>query len=112
MISGRGWAVGIAVMQMKVAFWSRASSAVRRAARALPFLVAILATVPVQAQDAAVKPRQKIGLVLEGGGALGLAHIGVLQWLYEHHVPVDRITGTSMGALVGALYASGKSPAE
>jgi NTE family protein len=56
--------------------------------------------------------RPVIGLALEGGGALGLAHIGVLQWMEEHHVPVDRITGTSMGALVGALYASGKSPAE
>jgi NTE family protein len=56
--------------------------------------------------------RPVIGLALEGGGALGLAHIGVLQWLEEHHVPVDRLSGTSMGSLVGALYASGKNPAE
>jgi NTE family protein len=56
--------------------------------------------------------RPVIGLALEGGGALGLAHIGVLEWLEEHHVPVDRIAGTSMGALVAGLYASGKSPAE
>jgi NTE family protein len=47
--------------------------------------------------------------VLEGGGALGLAHIGVLRWLEENHIPVDRLAGTSMGAFVGALYASGKS---
>ena len=47
--------------------------------------------------------RPSIGLSLEGGGALGLAHIGVLQWLEEHHIPVDRISGTSMGALVGAF---------
>lgn len=62
----------------------------------------------------AVQPpnRPAIGLALEGGGALGLAHIGVLQWLDEHHVPVDRLAGTSMGALVGALYATGHSPAE
>jgi len=53
--------------------------------------------------------RQAIGLVLEGGGAMGLAHIGVLQWFEEHHIPVDRISGTSMGALVGGLYASGRS---
>ena len=54
--------------------------------------------------------RPVIGLVLEGGGALGLAHIGVLQWLEEHRIPVDRVAGTSMGALIGALYASGDSP--
>jgi NTE family protein len=53
--------------------------------------------------------RQSIGLVLEGGGALGLAHIGVLRWLEENHIPVDRMAGTSMGALIGALYASGRS---
>ncbi len=54
--------------------------------------------------------RPKIGVALEGGGALGLAHIGVLQWFEDHHVPIDYIAGTSMGGLVGGLYASGKSP--
>ncbi len=49
----------------------------------------------------------KIGLVLSGGGARGLAHIGVLQWFEENHVPVDYITGTSMGGLIGGLYAMG-----
>ena len=44
----------------------------------------------------------KVGLVLEGGGALGLAHIGVIQYLEEHHIPVRYIAGTSMGGLVGA----------
>ena len=43
---------------------------------------------------------------------LGLAHIGVLQWFEEHHIPVDRLSGTSMGAFVGGLYATGRSPAE
>jgi NTE family protein len=56
--------------------------------------------------------RPGVGLALEGGGALGLAHIGVLQWMEEHHIPVDRIAGTSMGAVVGGLYASGLTPAE
>lgn len=56
--------------------------------------------------------RRVIGLALEGGGALGLAHIGVLQWLEENHIPVDRMSGTSMGALVGSMYAAGMSPAE
>jgi NTE family protein len=56
--------------------------------------------------------RPKIGLVLEGGGALGLAHIGVLKWLEEHQIPINYIAGTSMGALVGGFYAVGNSPAE
>ena len=55
---------------------------------------------------------KKIGLVLEGGGALGLAHIGVIQWLEEHRVPVTYVAGTSMGGLVGGLYATGHSSAE
>jgi NTE family protein len=56
--------------------------------------------------------RPTIGLALEGGGALGLAHIGVIQWFEDHHIPIDRLTGTSMGALVGATYATGHTPAE
>jgi NTE family protein len=56
--------------------------------------------------------RPKIGVALEGGGALGLAHIGVLQWFEDHHIPIDYIAGTSMGGLVGGLYATGKSPRE
>ena len=56
--------------------------------------------------------RPSIGLALEGGGALGLAHVGVYLWMREHHVPIDRIAGTSMGALVGSLIASGHSPEE
>jgi NTE family protein len=52
---------------------------------------------------------QKVGLVLSGGGAKGLAHIGVLKALEENHIPIDYITGTSMGAIIGGLYASGYS---
>lgn len=55
---------------------------------------------------------QKIGLVLSGGGAPGIAHIGVLKALDENNIPIDFITGTSIGALVGGLYASGMSPDE
>jgi len=54
--------------------------------------------------------RARIGLVLEGGGALGLAHVGVIHWLEENHIPVDMIAGTSMGGLIGGLYASGETP--
>lgn len=58
--------------------------------------------------EAAGNGRPAIGVALEGGGALGLAHIGVLKWFEEHHIPVDYIAGTSMGGLVGGLYATGK----
>src|SRR6187399_3761475 len=56
--------------------------------------------------------RPRIGLVLSGGGARGAAHIGVLKVLEENHVPVDAIAGTSMGAVVGGLYATGLSAAD
>ena len=55
---------------------------------------------------------QKVGLVLSGGGAKGLSHIGVLKALEEHNIPIDYVTGTSIGAIVGALYAIGYSPDE
>lgn len=54
--------------------------------------------------------QQKVGLVLSGGGATGFAHIGVIQALEENNIPIDYITGTSAGALVGAMYATGYSP--
>ena len=57
----------------------------------------------------AVVQRPRIGLVLGGGGARGGAHVGVLRVLEELRIPVDAIAGTSMGAIVGALYASGMS---
>ena len=50
---------------------------------------------------------QKVGLVLSGGGAKGLAHIGVLKQLEKNHIPIDYIVGTSMGAVVGGMYAAG-----
>src|SRR6266849_893840 len=56
--------------------------------------------------------RPRIGVALEGGGALGLAHIGVLKWFEEHHIPVDYVAGTSMGGLVGGFYATGMNPEE
>ena len=56
--------------------------------------------------------RPVVGITFEGGGALGLAHIGVMRWMDEHHIPVDRISGTSMGALIGSLIASGAQPSD
>src|ERR1700678_3619326 len=65
-------------------------------------------------QTAPVQPthRTRVGLALSGGGALGMAQIGVLQWLEENHIPIDRIAGTSMGSIIGVMYATGMSPAE
>ena len=53
--------------------------------------------------------REKIGLVLSGGGARGIAHIGVLKELERQRIPIDYIAATSIGAIVGGLYASGRS---
>lgn len=55
---------------------------------------------------------QSVGLVMSGGGAKGIAHIGVIKALEENEIPIDYITGTSMGAIIGALYAMGYTPEE
>lgn len=55
---------------------------------------------------------QKVGVVLSGGGPRGVTHVGVLKALEDNNIPIDYITGTSMGAIVGGLYASGYSPDE
>jgi NTE family protein len=57
-------------------------------------------------------PRPRVALVLGGGAAKGIAHVGVLAWLEEHRIPVDLVAGTSMGGLVGGSYAAGMSPQE
>ncbi|MGF7181984.1 patatin-like phospholipase family protein [Tunturiibacter psychrotolerans] len=75
---------------------------------------AVPAKVPpaLQSRDTNTTKRPRIALVLEGGGALGFAHIGVIDYLEQHHIPIDLVVGTSMGGLVGGLYASGRSPDE
>jgi NTE family protein len=62
--------------------------------------------------EAEPRARKKLGLALGGGAARGIAHIGILQWLEEHRIPVDFIAGTSVGGLVGGAYAAGMSPEE
>jgi NTE family protein len=87
----------------------------RRAVRLLPLACAALwlsATAPAQGPAVATEARPRIGLVLSGGGARGAAHIGVLKVLDELRIPIDAIAGTSMGAVVGGLYASGLSARE
>jgi len=70
--------------------------------------ILIALALPIVAQE----QRPKIGLALSGGGAKGFAHVGVLKVLEEMNIPIDYIAGTSMGAVVGSLYASGMSPDE
>jgi len=82
------------------------SSFVIRHAQGLVTAMLVLATVTSYAD------RPRIGLVLGGGGARGAAHIGVLKELERQRIPIDAIAGTSMGAIIGGLYASGKTPAE
>ena len=67
-------------------------------------LITLLLLLPMWVQA------QKVGLVLSGGGAKGLTHIGIIRALEENNIPIDYITGTSMGAIVGSLYAMGYSP--
>lgn len=71
------------------------------------YLVIIILLLTAHVADA-----QKVGLVLSGGGSKGVSHIGVIRALEEAEIPIDYITGTSMGAIIGGLYASGYSPDE
>jgi len=83
----------------------------------LPLIVLAVLTCSFYAQDVptappSAPPRPRVGLALSGGGALGLTEIGVIQWLEENQIPVDRIAGTSMGGIIAAMYATGMSTAE
>lgn len=79
----------------------------------LIILLALVLLVPAISSYATPKGKQqRVGLVLSGGGARGIAEIGVIQALEENDIPVDYITGTSIGAIVGGLYAAGYSPSE
>jgi len=79
---------------------------------ALAILLLILSAHPAASASNSTEEHPRIGLVLSGGAALGSAHVGVLKVLEELHVPIHCIAGTSMGAIVGGLYASGVSPEE
>ncbi len=76
------------------------------------FLLSLLAPESARPQTEPAQRRRTIGVAFEGGGALGLGHVGVLEWLEKNHIPVDYVAGTSMGGLVGGLYSAGNSPAE
>lgn len=74
--------------------------------RALSLLVVLVCSFSLSAS------RPTVALVLSGGGARGLAHIAVIEAVERHGIPIDMVVGTSMGALIGSLYASGYSPRE
>ncbi len=80
----------------------------------LLLVLALLATVMLQAQTTTTTTtsRPKVGLVLGGGGAKGASHIGVLKYIEELGIPVDYVAGTSMGSIMGGLYAMGYEPDE
>lgn len=83
-----------------------------RVLAAVLLLAALAAAAGADTPERSPLRRPTIGVAFEGGGAFGLAHVGVLEWFEAHHIPVDYVAGTSMGALIGGLYAVGKSPAE
>lgn len=77
------------------------------------FLLLPLSTLSAAAAGGSAGPAQGgVGIVLSGGGAKGLYHVGVLEALEESGVPIDYVAGTSMGSIVAAMYAAGYSPAE
>ena len=78
----------------------------------LALAVAILSAAPAAALSERSTDRPQVALVLAGGGALGFAHVGAIEVIEEIGIPVDIVVGTSMGAIVGGLYASGYGPAE
>jgi len=87
----------------------------QRASRPLLFALLFLAIclgVGPAAQAQPPADRDRLGLVLSGGGARGIAHVGVLKVLERERIPVDLIAGTSMGAIIGGLYSSGLSAEE
>ena len=71
----------------------------------LVLLTCLFFTLPSSAQQ-----RKKVGVVLSGGGAKGVAHIGALKVIEEAGIPIDYIVGTSMGSIIGGLYAIGYTP--
>lgn len=100
-LSGLGAALAVMIMITPAVFASTSAiSADAPASQSTPDSVKIYPT------------GQSVGLVLSGGGAKGIAHIGVIKALEENDIPIDYVAGTSMGAIIGGLYASGYTPEE
>ncbi|HEY6355251.1 MAG TPA: patatin-like phospholipase family protein, partial [Burkholderiaceae bacterium] len=92
--------------------WLGVPASIASILAAVVFPIAGLAASPDETPAPTAEKRPKICLVLSGGGARGAAHVGVIKVLEQYRVPIDCIAGTSMGAVVGGLYASGMSPGE
>lgn len=84
----------------------------RTTRRLLATLLLVAAAVARPDVAAAGERRPRVGLALGGGSARGLAHVGVLEWLHEHRIPVDAVAGTSIGGLIGGSYAVGMTERE
>jgi len=80
--------------------------------RAITAILSALALHAAAGICAAQPPRPTVGVAFGGGSARGIAHIGVIQWFEENHIPIDIAAGTSMGGLVGGAFATGMSAAE
>jgi NTE family protein len=78
----------------------------------MTLLSAIIQGISAQTDTSVIPKKQMAGLCLSGGGALGYAHIGALQALEEAGVAIDYISGTSMGSIIGVMYAAGYSPSQ
>jgi NTE family protein len=100
-------------MGQMIKFYRRFPKSILRGFTVVICLATSFVAAPMRSlSQGTTRARPKIGVALSGGGARGFAHIGVLQYFDEHRIPVDFIAGTSMGGLIGAMYAMGKSPAE
>src|SRR4029453_12416722 len=75
--------------------------------RLIATCVLLAMSAEARAGDQPSQGRPRVGVAFGGGSARGLAHVGVLRWFEEHHIPIDRVAGTSMGGLIGGAYASG-----
>lgn len=83
-----------------------------KAFKCLLFVTLLFLTAHPASPSETQGPHQSVGLVLSGGGARGIAEIGFIKALEENDIPIDYVTGTSMGSIVGALYACGYTPEE
>src|SRR5262245_55619085 len=75
-------------------------------------LLCATALIVCPSRASAQTPRPTVGVAFGGGSARGIAHIGVIQWLEENHIPIDVAAGTSMGGPIGGGFATGMSAAE
>ncbi len=78
----------------------------------LAYLLAVLSFLPGLVTPAAAQDRPKVGVAFGGGSARGIAHVGVIRWFEEHHIPIDLAAGTSMGGLIGGSFATGMNADE